>query len=146
MNNKDLIMVGMIIGIMFFFFGAMISNVFPSDAENLTSYKVAAFMKLFGIGILTACMVVGGIVIESIDKNFRMLLFILGLILLIIYTVGSPILNWDVSGIESESDDGYSDDIYEDRPTSLGTPGFEVIYVLIAIGILLLIGKRKQKG
>ena len=145
MKNKDLIMIGMIIGIMFFFFGAMISNVFPSDAENLISYKVAAFMKLMGIGILTTCMVVGGIIIESIDKNFRMLLFILGLILLIIYTVGSPILTWDVSESES-NDNGYSDEIYKNRPTSFGTPGFEVIYVLIAIGILLLIGRRKQKG
>ena len=140
-------MFGMIIGIMFFFIGAMISNVFPSNAENLASYKAAAFMKLMGIGILTTCMIVGGIIIESIEKNFRMLLFILGLILLIIYTVGSPILNWDVSEIESEStDDGYSDEVYDDRPTALGAPGFEVIYILIAIGIFLLIRKRRLKG
>ena len=146
MKNKDLIMFGMIIGIMFFFIGAMISSAFPSDVENLASYKAAAFMKLFGIGILTACMVVGGIIIESIEKNFRMLLFLLGLILLIIYIIGSPVLNWDVSGESESTDDDYSDKIYEDRPTSLGTPGFEVIYVLISIGIFLLIRKRKLKG
>ena len=52
MKNKDLIMLGIIIGITFFFVGAIISNVFPSSSENLLSYKVSASIKLIGIGFL----------------------------------------------------------------------------------------------
>jgi hypothetical protein len=35
----------------------MISNVFPSSEESLISYKVQGFIKLFGLGVLTASMV-----------------------------------------------------------------------------------------
>ena len=74
MKNKDLIMFGMIVGIAFFFVGAMISNVFPANESDLTSYKVSASMKLIGIGLLTTSMVVGGIIVEGIDKNLNTLL------------------------------------------------------------------------
>ena len=143
MKNKDLIMFGMIIGIGFFFIGAMISNIFPSNEESLASYKVAAFLKLFGIGILTACMVVGGIIITKIDRNLRMLLLLMGLILLIIYTVGSPTLNWEVTSMASPGSDSDYDEAYNERPTSLGTPGFEFLYAIIA---LIILGKVRKKG
>ena len=149
MKNKDLIMIGIIIGIIFFFIGLMISNVFPSDSENLVSYKVAAFMKLIGIGILVTSMVIGGLIINSIDKNLRMLLFLFGLILLIIYTVGSPLLNWsideDFSGIPGGSDsEEAKEEAYDNRPTSLGTPGFEIISIFVAIGLLFTLKKIKK--
>jgi len=146
MKNKELIMVGMVVGIGFFFLGAMISNIFPSDAENLLSYKVSAFIKLTGIGILTACMVVGGIIIVKIDRNLRMLLLLLGLILLIIYTIGSPVLSWDISGmVASPSEAEYEETAYEEKPDALGTPGFEAIYVLVAIASFIMIRKFRNK-
>ena len=142
MKNKDLIMLGIIIGITFFFVGAIISNVFPSSSENLLSYKVSASIKLIGIGFLTSAMVVGGIIIDDIDKNLKMLLLILGLILVFIYTVGAQALTWDIP-IAGMASDG--DAAYESRPTALGTPGFEVIYGIIALAVVSLIAKMKHK-
>jgi len=141
-KNKDLIMLGMIVGISFFFIGAIISNVFPSSATNLTSYKVSGFIKLIGIGALTTSMVIGGIIVEGIDKNLKFLLLLLGLVLLIIYTVGSTWLIWDlsVSGMSGSS----GETAYKERPTALGTPGFETIYLVIAMIILVLIAKVKR--
>ncbi len=140
MKNKDLIMLGIIIGIAFFFIGAIISNVFPSGETDLLAYKVSGFIKLIGIGFLTSSMVVGGIIINDIDKNLKMLLLLLGLILLIIYTIGAQSLQWSLptSGIPS------SGDAFENRPTGYGVPGFEAIYVLIASAIMLLIVKIKH--
>ena len=149
MKNKDLIMFGMIIGIALFFLGAMISNVFPSDESDLLAYKVAAFFKLMGIGILVATLVVGGIIVEKIDRNLKMLLLILGLVLLIVYTIGSPWLSWNISSLSpsgmvgSDPDEEYYEEAYEERPTALATPGFEAVILIAAIG-LFLIAKRKR--
>ena len=142
MKNKDLIMLGIIIGIAFFFIGAIISNVFPSDETNLLSYKISASMKLIGMGFFTSSMVVGGIIVEDIDKNLRMLLLILGLILLIIYTIGAQSLNWSVSGMAGSSSS--SSEAYSSRPTGYGIPGFEAVYGIIAIAAVLLISRIKH--
>jgi len=140
MKNKDLIMLGMIIGIAFFFIGAMINNVFPSGETDLLSYKVSASIKLIGMGVLISSMVVGGIIIEDIDKNLKLLLLLLGLILLIIYTVGSQSLQWSVpvSGMVS------GEEAYESRPTGYGIPGFEAIYAFFALIAVILIAKIKR--
>ena len=140
MKNKDLIMLGIIIGIAFFFIGAIISNVFPSDETNLLFYKISASIKLIGMGFLISSMVVGGIIVEDIDKNLKMLLLILGLILLIIYTIGAQQLNWNVSGMLPSSSDAYNS-----RPTGYGIPGFEAIYAIMAIAAVLLISKIKRR-
>lgn len=147
MKQKDLIMLGMLIGIGLFFIGAMISNSFPSDSENLTSYKVSAFIKMIGIGVLTASMIVGGIIIEKIDKNLKMLLFIFGLILLIIYTIGSIDLEWHVDSPVSGSVDAETqEDIDESKPEGYGAaPGFEAIGLLAALSVILLYYKNKYK-
>jgi hypothetical protein len=148
MENKDLIMLGLILGIALYFIGAMVSNVFDASETNLVPYKVSGFLKLVGIGILTASMVVGGIIIEKIDRNLKMLLLILGLVLLIIYTIGSPLLSWDISNFSpsgmmgSQSTSEYA---YDERPTALGTPGFEILYALIAISLVILIIKIKRR-
>lgn len=144
---KEMIMIGMIIGIGLFFIGAMISNSFPSDSENLTPYKLSAFLKMLGIGALTTSMIIGGIIIDKIDKNLKMLLFIFGLILLIIYTVGSIDLAWHVdspiSGMQSSET---KEQIDESKPEGYGaSPGFEVIGLLIALSMILLFYKRRYK-
>jgi hypothetical protein len=147
MKTKDIVMLGMVIGIGLFFIGAMISNSFPSDSENLTSYKVSAFIKMLGIGVLTASMVIGGIIIEKIDKNLKMLLFIFGLILLIIYTIGSIDLTWHVeSPVSGSLGEDTKEDIDESKPEGYGAaPGFEVIGVLTALSAILFFYKKRYK-
>jgi hypothetical protein len=144
-KNKELIIIGIILGIALYFIGMMISNVFPSDQESLLTYKVQGFIKLLGLGFITASMVVGGIIIENIDKNLRMLLLIFGLVLLIIYTIGSPSLSWDIPSYGSSGMQSPSEAAYEERPTSLGTPGFEMVYAMIAIALVLFITKINRR-
>ncbi len=137
---KNLVMLGLIARISLFFIGAMISNVFPSSTTDLLSYKISGSVKLIGIGAVVSSMVVGGVYVEDLDKNYRLILLLLGLVLLVIYTIGSQSLEWYVptsetpSGIES----------YENRPTGYGVPGFELIAVIGALIITLLILKKKQ--
>ena len=77
MKNKDLIMLGLVIGIGLFFIGAMISNVFPSSESDLLGYKVSSFIKMLGLGFVVSSMVIGGIIVHDIDKNLKMLLLLL---------------------------------------------------------------------
>jgi len=144
---KQLIMIGMVVGIGLFFIGAMISNSFPSDSENLTPYKVSAFVKMLGIGALTSTMIVGGIIIEKIDKNLKMLLFIFGLILLIIYTIASIDLAWHVDApISGMQGPATKEEIDESKPEGYGaSPGFEIIGLLIALGAILFFYKKRYK-
>ncbi|MCX6672150.1 MAG: hypothetical protein NTX92_09550 [Euryarchaeota archaeon] len=94
MTIKSVIMLGLIVGIAFFFIGAIISNIFPSSSTDFLSYKISSSIKLLGIGVVIGSMVVGGIYIEDIDKNLKLLLLLLGLVLLVIYTIGSQSLEW----------------------------------------------------
>jgi len=142
MKNKDLIMMGIIVGITLFFVGAIISNVFPSSETDLLSYKVSASIKLIGMGILTSSMIVGGIIVEDIDKNLKTLLLLLGLILLIIYTVGSQSLQWNVDSSGMMASDNES---FESRPTGYGVPGFEFVPAIVAIALILFWKRKKHK-
>jgi len=140
LNNKNFIMFGLIIGIACFFIGAMISNVFPSSSKDLTSYKASAAIKLIGIGFLTTTLVLSGLIYYEIDKNIKFLLLFLGLIFLLIYLIGSPMLRWDISESGTSLQD-YSQDesseAYNERPTALGTPGFEFIILIVSIIVCL---------
>jgi MFS family permease len=138
---KDLVMIGIIGGIAFFFVGAIISNVFPSSQTDLMSYKVSGSIKLIGIGALTSSMIIGGIIIDDIDKNLRLLLLLLGLVLLTIYTVGSQSLQWYVPTTSQTPTGNQS---YENRPTGYGIPGFELISLLGALTIALFVLKKKH--
>jgi hypothetical protein len=139
-KNKDIIMLGIIIGIGFFFIGAIISNVFLSSEEDLLPYKISALIKLTGLGLLTSSLIVGGIIVEEIDKNLKLLLFVLGLILLIIYTLASPELEWKLPSFTSGETE------YDTRPTGYGTPGFEILVTLAAIIFALIWKKKRMKG
>jgi hypothetical protein len=85
-------------------------------------------------------MVIGGIILEDIDKNLRLLLLLLGLVLLVIYTFGSTQLQWNVqtSGMASGSD------ALRTMPTGYGVPGFEMISVIGALFITLILFMRKR--
>jgi hypothetical protein len=96
MNMKEVAMFGIIVGIAFFFIGAIINTVFPSTQTDLLPYRVSGSIKLIGIGVLVSSMIIGGIIIEDIDKNLKLLLLLLGLVLLMVYTVGSQSLQWYV--------------------------------------------------
>ena len=136
---KNIIITGFIVGIALFFVGAIISNVFPSSESDLLSYRASAITKLIGIGFLTCSMVVGGIVLKDIDKNQKILILVIGLILLIIYTVGSLSLQWDVDDSEALTDT----EIYDERPTGYGMPGFELAIAILAFAFILYL-KRKS--
>jgi len=139
LNTKNVIIAGFILGIALFFIGAIINNVFPSSESNLLSYRASAVIKLIGIGILTSSMVVGGVIIKDIDKNQKTLLLVIGLILLLIYTIGSPSLQWEVETSGEPSDE----ESYDERPVGYGTPGFELISAIVAIAIVFYL-KRKR--
>lgn len=146
-KSKDLIMIGMIVGIGLFFIGAMINNSFPSDSENLTPYKISAFIKMLGIGALTTSMIIGGIIIEKIDKNLKMLLFIFGLVLLIIYTIGSIDLAWHVdSPVSGSLNEETKEEIEDSAPEGYGaSPGFEIIGILLSLGLISFLYKKRYK-
>lgn len=141
LETKNIIIAGLIVGIALFFIGAIIINVFPSSESDLLSYRVSAIIKLIGLGFLTCSMVVGGVILKDIDKNQKILIFVIGLILLIIYTVGSPSLQWEVE----TSDEALVNESYYERPTGYGIPGFESILAAFAIAFVLF-WKKKQIG
>ena len=138
MENKDLIILGIVVGIGLFFIGAIIYNVFPSSEADMISYKMSAVIKLLGLGILTTSMLVGGIIIEDIDKNLKMLLLLLGLIFLMVYSIASPSLEWKLPS------SGGNLTAYDTHPTGYGTPGFEIIPALLAIAVIALLGRKLQ--
>jgi len=134
-------MLGIIVGIASVFVGAIISTVFPSSQTNLVPYRVSGSIKLIGIGVFTSSMIIGGIIIEDIDKNLKLLLLLLGLVLFIIYTVGSQSLQWYVpTTLQTPS----GNESYSHRPTGYGIPGFEALAVFGALIIALMILKRKH--
>jgi hypothetical protein len=140
MKKKDMVMLGIIVGIAFFFIGAIISNVFPSSETDLLPYKVSAVVKLLGLGVLTATMLVGGIIVDDVEKNLRLLLLLLGLLFLVIYSIASPSLELTIPSYSSGSSTGY-----ESRPTGYGVPGFELVIVIFAVvGSVVLIQMRKR--
>jgi hypothetical protein len=137
---KNVIMYGLIVGIACFFIGAIISNVYPSSSTNLLSYKISSSIKLLGIGVVISSMIVGGIYIENIDKNIKLLLLLLGLVLLIIYTIGAQSLQWYIPTSQTPT----GNESFEHRPTGYGIPGFELILGLGALVITLLILKKRR--
>jgi hypothetical protein len=140
MKKKDMIILGIIVGIAFFFIGAIISNVFPSSQTDLLPYKVSAVVKLLGLGVLTATMLAGGIIADDMEKNLRLLLLLLGLIFLVLYSIASPSLEWKLPSYSTGSPTGY-----ESRPTGYGIPGFELIFFIAAlIGSVVLIKIKKR--
>lgn len=138
-DTKNIIITGFIVGIALFFIGAIIINVFPSSESDLLPYRASAIIKLVGIGFLNCSMVVGGIVLKDIDKNQKLLILVIGLILLVIYTVGSLSLQWDVDTADSSSES----DIYDERPTGYGVPGFELLFAVVAFVFIIYL-KRKS--
>jgi len=149
MKNKDLLMLGIIMGIAFFFIGAMITSTFQGNDENLLPYKISSFIKLFGLGILTTSLIVGGIITDDINKNIKLIILIIGLVLLLVFTIAAQFIKWDVSTMDYNSffsptsgGQDSSGTAYERRPA---TPGFELIFAVIAIIMVVAYKKLKIK-
>jgi hypothetical protein len=84
-------------------------------------------------------MIVGGIILKDVDKNLRNILLLMGLILLIIYSIASPSLQWSLPSY-AHDETGFGS-----RPTGYGIPGFEFLIVIGAMLAILLV-KRKMKS
>jgi len=137
MKDKEKIMTLMILGMVLFFVGAIVYKVFPSSETDLFSYKASATLKLIGLGFLVISMLVGGIILKDIDRNMKLLLLILGLILLLIYTIGSPSLEWKLKYDWQTP--------YSSKPTGYGIPGFEIPLLVISLLVGTILLKRKIK-
>jgi hypothetical protein len=96
--------------------------------------------KLLGIGILISSMIIGGIYIENIDKNIKLLLLLLGLVLLLIYTIGSQSLEWYIPTSQTPT----GNESHIQRPTGYGIPGFELPMALGGLVIAFVILKKRQ--
>jgi len=140
---KELVMLGFSVGIGLLFFGAIVSNVFPSSETSLVSYKASASIKLIGIGGVICTMLVAGIRLDGVDKNLKVLLLILGLVLLVVYTVGSTSLEWNLPSLNGGTQDSSG---YSTRPTGYGIPGFEAWMTLgaLAVVVLVLMSRRRR--
>ena len=85
MNKKNMMILGLIIGIMLFFIGlASYIALGPSSSTNQLPRQVSAVFKLTGMGFICISMIVGGFFIEGIDKDAKTLLLIFGLIFLLL--------------------------------------------------------------
>ena len=157
MRKKDLVVFGLIIGIGLFFFGAMISSIFyqPSVSGEVNDYtvdKISKSIKLIGLGVLTTTMVVGGIIGDDLHKYFKLTILIIGLVLLLIFSIGAQFMKWDNTpsyyydssywggGMAASEGDGEE---YSSGPPS--TPGFELVAAIGAIGIVLISRKIKRR-
>ena len=140
---RQAVILGISTGIVLLFVGGIISTVFPSTATDLLSYRVASSIKLLGIGGLICTLIVGGLRLEGTDRTLRLLILILGLIMLVIYTAGSAMLEWNVPTYL----ENHNDSAYQSRPTALGVPGFDTWVFLGALGIVAAaLAFRRRQG
>jgi hypothetical protein len=85
MKNKEMIIYGLILGIMFFFIGlASYIALGPSSQEYLVPKQVSAIFKLAGMGFICISMIIGGFFVEEIEKDSRGFLLIFGIVFLIL--------------------------------------------------------------
>ena len=157
MKTKDWVIFGLIIGIALFFLGAMVSSIFyqlnvDEEVKDYTFDKISRTMKLIGLGILTTTMIVGGIIGDDLHKHFKLIILIIGLVLLLIFSIGAQFMKWDNtpsyyygssswgSGVESPSE---GDGEYTSSPPS--TPGFELIAAIGAIAVVIMASKIKRR-
>lgn len=85
MNKKNLMILGLAVGIMLFFIG-LATNIAmgPATTDYQLPRQVSAVIKLTGMGIVCISMIVGGFFVEQLDKDTKSLLLIFGVILLLL--------------------------------------------------------------
>ena len=83
MNKKDLMILGIEIGIMLFFIGIALNIVLgPTTQTYRAPQQVSSFVKLAGMGIATLSIFIGGIFIEKMEIVTRVLLVVFGVVIL----------------------------------------------------------------
>ncbi len=139
---RGLVVLGVSAGIVLLFVGGIISTVFPGSATDLVPYRVSASVKLLAVGGLICTLIVAGLRLEGIDRTLRLLILILGLVMLIIYTAGSSYLEWNIPSYMTGNQSAY-----QSRPTALGTPGFETVFALGALVLVVtVLAFRRRRG
>ena len=84
-NKKNLMIFGLTIGIMMFFLGLALAILLgPTTEDYLLPKQIGSTIKLTGMGIICTSMIVGGFFIEEIEKDFKHLLLIFGIIILLL--------------------------------------------------------------
>jgi len=85
LNKKNIMLFGIVIGVMLFFIGIAINIVMgPATDDYKLNLQVSSIVKLTGIGMATLSVFIGGIFIDKLEMITRVLLSIFGLVLLIL--------------------------------------------------------------
>jgi len=147
MKIKDMIMLWLIIGISLFFIGGMINSTFyTEDSEDDTAYKVSSTFKLIGLGILTSILIIGGIIGSDLNKYFRLTFLVIGLILLLIFTIASQFMDYQEIELAIYDEFGQETGATTIETYQPSTPGFELIAGILAITSIVIYKKYKNKG
>ena len=84
-NKKDLMILGLTVGILLFFLGiATAIALGPTTDDYQLPRQVGSIIRLSGMGIICIAMIVGGFFIEKLDKDIKHILLIFGLVLLLL--------------------------------------------------------------
>jgi hypothetical protein len=84
-NKKDLMILGLTVGIILFFLGiATAIALGPTTDDYQLPRQVGSIIRLSGMGIICIAMIVGGFFIEKLDKDIKHILLIFGLVLLLL--------------------------------------------------------------
>ena len=84
-NKKDLMILGLTVGILLFFFGlATAIALGPTTVDYQLPRQIGSIIRLSGMGIICISMIVGGFFVEKLDKDIKNLLLIFGLVLLLL--------------------------------------------------------------
>jgi len=85
LDKKMLILLGLACGIMLFFLGMAVAIILgPTTETYLLPKQIGATIKLSGMGIICISMIIGGFFVEKIEKDFKNLLLIFGIIILLL--------------------------------------------------------------
>jgi hypothetical protein len=85
MNKKNVMILGIALGIFIFFLGmALYILLGPSTPDYMLPRQISAMVRLSGMGILVISMVVGGFFVEKLDKDTKTLLLLFGIVLLLL--------------------------------------------------------------
>ena len=83
MNKKNIMILGIEIGIMLFFIGIALNILLgPTTDSYKLPQQVSSFIKLAGTGIATLSIFIGGIFVEKMELVTRILLVVFGIVLL----------------------------------------------------------------
>jgi hypothetical protein len=77
-------MLGLAGGTMLFFLGMVAYLVFgPSTTTYILPQQISSVIKLSGMGIVCISLIVGGVLVEKLERDTKILLLLFGVILLL---------------------------------------------------------------